>query len=381
MANEKSTKEIIEGVESFINNLHAVSLGTNAIQASKIEGYGSGQSAFDQMKDDFGDLDLSLNIEASELKKQNAKLKKEVDNLEKKQAELMSIFGDDGKVSKGSVAYELVSNLQTEIKGLIKQRDDLENEVLSKQNELKDKIDLINEDIKFQELTGKLKIQRAQSDASKKVKIIEQFSDFLAETNSNMRLYTGVIIALVIIAGIAVYKSIPDLLSCFESYDGFIKSLGTKASTWQIINLAFGLLIVKLPWALVLSAIFTGLYRLLKGLLFTYEKINQDKRNMSAIYAVSGNISQSLNEYGLAVSNNFEWEDSPDEESDDVLIKISKENLDKKRESLKWNQIMNYFERMQQYKEDPVKDEDDNTKFESLVKLTSKAIDKFPTIK
>ena len=163
-----------------------------------------------------------------------------------------------------------------------------------------------------------------------------------------MNLYTYVIIGILIAAIAAIWCSIPNLLKAFESYDTFIKNGGTKITNWQIINYALGLLIVKLPWALCLSAVLTGMYSLLKGLLTTYEKINQDKRNMSAIYAISGNVAQVLNEYGISLAD----EDIEDEETGQtyVSIRVTKKELEQKKEHIRWNQIMKYFEGMQQNK-------------------------------
>lgn len=165
-----------------------------------------------------------------------------------------------------------------------------------------------------------------------------------------MSLYTYVIVGILIATILAIGFSIPNLLKAFESYDTFIITGGTKITNWQIINYALGLLIVKLPWALCLSAVLTGMYSLLKGLLITYEKINQDKRNMSAIYAISGNVAQALNEYGISLGEEIE-----DEETGQITytINVSKKDLNNKKETIRWNQIMRYFEGMQKHKDEP----------------------------
>ena len=188
-----------------------------------------------------------------------------------------------------------------------------------------------------------------------------------------MNLYSLVIIGIIVTAIVAIGFSIPNLLTIFDSYDVFIKSQGTKITNWQILNYAFGLLIVKLPWALFLSAVLTGMYSLLKGLLSTYEKINQDKRNMSAIYAISGNVAQALNEYGINLA-----EDGI-EDTGEVFtnIRISKKELTQKKESIRWNQIMKYFEGMQQHKVEIGQDEDP-TKVKLLSGILNKVIDKLP---
>lgn len=258
---------------------------------------------------------------------------------------------------------------------MIKKRDDLTTEIIDAEQASKVKYKEIEYKVNDAETSATTKIQNAISKASGKVRIIEQFSDFLAETNSNMRLYFWVILFLVLGTVVTIALSIPDLLKCFENYHIYIAKLGEKASSWQIINYAFGILIVKLPWALCLSAVFTGVYSLLKNLLITYEKINQDKRNMSAIYAVSGNIAEALNDYGLSIAIH----DLEDEETGEfyTVLRAPNKQVNQKRESLKWNQIMNYFERMQQHKNEYV-DPEDPSKLKLVSDLLNKVIDKLP---
>ena len=219
------------------------------------------------------------------------------------------------------------------------------------------------------------KIKEADSNANVKVKLINQFKDFLEETNKNMTLYSCVIVGILILAIGAIWFSIPNLLKIFDSYDAFIKIQGIKITNLQIINYAIGLLIVKLPWALCLSAVLTGMYSLLKGLILTYEKINQDKRNMSAIYAISGNVAQALNEYGLTLAD----EDIEDEITGQTFtnVRVSKKELEKKKENIRWNQIMKYFEGMQQNKVEII-DVEDDSKLKLVTGLLNKMIDKVP---
>lgn len=375
MSAENSSEKIVIAVKDFINKLPSVGYGANAIQNSNIEGYGSGQPAFDKLKNELNELDLLLNIEKSELQKRITKDKKDIKELELKQAQLTTIFGDSDQVSKGSVAYSLVENLQKEINSLIEKRDLLITEVNNKKTDSEIKISewniKVNESIKL----AKEKIDFSEQMVSNRVRIINQFSDFLAETNDNMRLYSWITGIMVFFIMLTISLSVPDLLTSFESYNALITKLGAKASSWQIINFAFGILLVKLPWALCLSAVFTGFYALIKGVLSTYEKINQDKRNMSAIYAVSGNIAESLNAYGFAIADH----DNEDSETGEVFtaIRISKKELNQKRESLKWNQIMNYFERMQHHKEEIIEKED-KSKLKLVTDLLKTVIEKLP---
>ncbi|MGL5234818.1 MAG: hypothetical protein ACRC8Z_08705, partial [Empedobacter falsenii] len=221
---------------------------------------------------------------------------------------------------------------------------------------------------------SKNKVTEAERNATGKVKLINQFRDFLEETNKNMNLYSYTIIGILIAGITGIGFSIPNLLESFSSFDKFILSQADKITSWQIINYALGLLIVKLPWALCLSALLTGMYSLLKGLLTTYEKINQDKRNMSAIYAISGDVAQQLNEYGISLI-----EDDETDETDEtkIIINITKKELNNKRENVRWNQIMRYFENMQQSKLE-IENPEDPTKVKLLTTTLNKLIDRLP---
>lgn len=375
MESEILSKKAITGAKSFLNQLPGISYGSNAIPHCNIEGYGSGQIGFNELQVDFDKLDLSKALESSNLDEKLTSQQLELDNLEKKHASLTAIFGENGVGNEGSLSHSLLLVLQAEIEELIKKRDELLLDLSTKETDAKLKIAEINQRINTAQEQENIKVQSAVTDANNKVKIIKQFSDFLEETNKNMWIYFWAILGILLVVIIAIYFSIPNLLKIFDSYDSFIKLQGVKVTSWQIINYAFGLLIVKLPWALCISAILTGAYSLLKGLLITYEKINQDKRNMSAIYSVSGNVAESLNEYGIALADH----DIEDEDTGEMLtvIRVSRKALEKKRENLKWNQIMNYFERMQQHKVETVPT-DDPSKLKLVSDLLNKVIDKLP---
>lgn len=415
MENEQSIIETINQVKSILNQLTTVSYGANAIQNLNLPNYGNGRAGFDLLKSKFEELDLSKSIEFTDLDKKIQKQKKELKELENKHTNLTEIIGDNIEGKEGSVASQILLNLNSEIEQLIEKRDSLDKEI-SKNQELEEKrvalqkakedeqntvfkkkmakleenykdkeaelntkfnesIADINSKINSANQDSNKQIKEAEKNAIGKVKLINQFRDFLEETNRNMTLYTYVIIGILIAAIGAIWWSIPNLLKAFESYDTFIKAGGTKITNWQIINYAFGLLIVKLPWALCLSAVLTGMYSLLKGLLLTYEKINQDKRNMSAIYAISGNVAQALNEYGISLAD----EDIEDEETGQtfVSIRVTRKELEQKKENIRWNQIMKYFEGMQQSKIEPSELEDDS-KLKLVSGLLNKMIDKIP---
>ncbi|MNS90601.1 hypothetical protein D3C72_1246570 [compost metagenome] len=361
-------------------------------------------------------MDLSKALESSDLEQKIRRQKKTITDLEKEHTNLTAIISEASAEKEGTLANTLLVNIQKQIDELTFRRDGLIDEIGTKEDqfntiisaqkekydsqeskfternskleaEYKEKEEALSADfkIKSKELDQKIrvadadiviKIATAERKANTKVKLINQFSDFLEETNKNMSLYSWVIIGLLAAAIIAISFSVPALLNVLDVYNAFITKQGIFISTWHIINFSLGLLIVKLPWALCLSAVLTGIYRLLKGLLVTYEKINQDKRNMSAIYAISGNVAQSLNEYGMAVAE----EEVEDEETEAKFtsIRVEKKGLEQKRENLRWNQIMNYFERMQQNKEEIALADDDPSKLKLVTDLLNKVIEKSP---
>lgn len=414
MENNKSSVEIIDAVKAFLTQLPGLSYGTNALQYFNQAEYGSGQAGFNALKSEFDQIDLTKSAEFIDLDKKISKQKKEIKVLENKHTNLISLIGENSEGTEGSLAKQILINLKSEIDNLIENRnklleeikinEDLNEERIANQNkietartddfkkrttELENTYNKSEEDLKAKYENEKLdienklkseteiaskKIKEAQSNANVTVKLINQFKDFLEETNKNMHLYSYAIIGILVAAIGAIWISIPNLLKIFDSYDIFIKTQGVKITNLQIINYALGLLIVKLPWALCLSAILTGMYSLLKGLLTTYEKINQDKRNMSAIYAISGNVAVALNEYGVYLADDIE---DPETGESHINIKVSTKELKQKKENIRWNQIMKYFEKMQNNKVEIIEDEDP-TKLKLVTNILNKFIDKMP---
>jgi|GEM_PF-5477936 hypothetical protein len=414
MENENSLIKIIDGIKSLLNQLPSVAYGPNIIPYFNIVGYGNGQVGFDLLKKEFNQLDLSKTLEYSDLDKKIQRQKEEIQDLEKAHTNLKDILGANIEANEGTIAFQILTNLNKEIDQLIKKRDDLLDEIEIKKD-LEDeriktqKIKEVSQDEYFKNKTFQLeelykqkeeslntkfeedsaninqkilnsinaaerKIKDEESNANIKVKLINQFKDFLEETNKNMSLYSFVILGVLIAAILAISLSIPNLLNIFNSYDTFIKQYSSNITNWQIINFALGLLIVKLPWAFCISAVLTGMYSLLKGLLLTYEKINQDKRNMSAIYAISGNVAQALNEYGISLAEDVENGETGEAF---IIIKVLRKGLEQKKENLRWNQIMKYFEGMQQHKVEPTIS-DDPSKLKLVSGLLNKMIDKLP---
>ncbi|MGV0831164.1 hypothetical protein ACTS9D_02915 [Empedobacter brevis] len=411
---ENSTLKITNGIKSLLEQLPNVSYGNNVMPYLNIKEFGTGQAAFDSLKSEFNEIDFSTTSESLDLNKEIKRQKRELKKLEEKHTNLTAIIGDQTNGNEGSIANQILLGLQEEIKQLIEKRDLLDSEIIEKernenerilkQNEkeeaeaiaYKKKMEDLNKSYKDKELNLKDEFKKSQDELNKKtqesiqesnskiteavknatgkVKLINQFRDFLEETNKNMSLYTYVIIGILIAGIVGIGLSIPNLLESFNSFDKFILAQADKITSWQIINYALGLLIVKLPWALCLSAVLTGMYSLLKGLLNTYEKINQDKRNMSAIYAISGNVAQQLNEYGISLIEDVENDETGETKT---IINITKKELTNKRENAKWNQIMRYFENMQQSKLE-IEAPEDPTKVKLVTNILNKLIDRLP---
>jgi hypothetical protein len=360
MENENPTLKTIEEVKELLNLLPTLSYWDNLQHYINIPEYGTGKDAFDLLKSKFETLDLSKPFEYSDLDKQISKQKREIKVLEKRSTNLNAIIGESRSGEEGTIAHNILKNLNSEIEKLLEKRDKLIEEEKTLQTNLE--LKLADLDSKKQDAIkqSNKKIQEAELNATSKVKLINQFKDFIEETNDNMKLYKNVIIGVLIAAILAISISVPNLLKVFESYNNFVIKGGTNISNWQFINFAFGILIVKLPWAICISAVLTGMYSLLKGLLITYEKINQDKRNMSAIYAISGNVAQALNEYGITLAEDFEDEETG---ANRIVLNVEPKELAKKRENFRWNQIMQYFEKMESLKEETINNTDDISKY------------------
>jgi hypothetical protein len=415
MEDKKKSMETIDSVKNFLEQLPGLSYGNSALQYFNMTGYGAGIAGYNNLKSELNAIDFTKSAEFLDLDKKVKRLKKEITEIENKHTNLTSLLGENTNGAEGSLAYQILTSLKNEITQLIEKRNELLNEISEKEDieherslkqiekenaqnkyftekniELENELKIKEDDLKIHfenekiEIENKLKqenesankkINDAIINAELRVKLINQFRDFLEETNKNMSLYSYAIISILVAAIIAIYLSVPDLLKIYSSYENFVKDQGDKITNLQLINHALGLLIVKLPWALCLSAILTGMYSLLKGLLTTYEKVNQDKRNMSAIYAISGNVANALNEYGLQLAEDI----TVNEESGtkEITIKVSSKDLAQKKETIRWNQIMKYFEKMQQSKEEVIHEED-TYKLKIVADLLHKMIEKMP---
>lgn len=386
MEEQNSANLVVQQLTTFLNELPSVTFGNNALGNTtlKPKGYETMVTAFKalNLEKALKNSNLDLEIEGkeaklSQLKEKNIQYtelvnlteeinrqKKELKELELKNSSLVDIIGS--KEKEGTIINLICKNLDEQINHLGKQRDSLHDEVQELEQKFNEKETILiqKKDKKIEEIKATEEI--AKLEASKRVKLINQFSDFLAETNKNMGIYAFTMIALVTTSSLLVIFSVPPLLNAFKNYDKFLAIKGHD-TTWHILNYALGLFIVKLPWAICITIVITGFYSLLKALLITYEKINQEKRNMSAIYAISGNVASSLNEKGLILINDDFWKD----------LNLTKEQIDQARENTKWNRISEYFSKMQDNKKE-VPQENDQPKLQDIRDLLNKVIERIP---
>ena len=134
MENEKTSIETVDGIKLLINQLQNVSYGVNAIQQFNLGNYGNGQAGFDLLKIDFNKLDLSESLEYTDLNKKLLRQKKEVKDLEKKYTNLTEIIGENTEGREGSIASQILINLNKEIEQLTIKRDNLLSEIIVKED-------------------------------------------------------------------------------------------------------------------------------------------------------------------------------------------------------------------------------------------------------
>lgn len=130
---EEENLKVLNGIKSLINQLPDISYGTNAINNLVIENYGQGQNSYALFKDEFNELDLTKSFKILDLDKEIRKQKREIKDLERKHTNLTEIIGDQTNGNKGSLANQILINLNTEIEQLINKRDSLIIEVSEKE--------------------------------------------------------------------------------------------------------------------------------------------------------------------------------------------------------------------------------------------------------
>ena len=188
---------------------------------------------------------------------------------------------------------------------------------------------------------------KRKAEINKETTIIESFHHFIAETNKNMKIYFLSALGIILIAGLVLGFGLYNFCEAFSIYSSNLAitdkdGIKTINSVGSMFANAGSLFILKLPLSLVLITFIAGFYKLLKSMLITYEKINKDKRNASAVYA----IMNTLNEESVAIvrGEEIDW--------------TSQESIDRIRENIKWDKVSEYFSSLQ--KEQDASTEKDN---------------------
>jgi hypothetical protein len=125
MENENLDLKVIDDLKSILDQLPVVQYGVNAIQYLNANSFGAGQAGFDALKNAFNGLDLTEALNSTKLNQKITNQQKALDELEKKHASLVAIFGEDGGASEGTLTHRLVETLEVEINSLVKKRNDL----------------------------------------------------------------------------------------------------------------------------------------------------------------------------------------------------------------------------------------------------------------
>jgi hypothetical protein len=149
MENENENRKIIKGAKSFINQIPRISFGSGAIGFCDIEGYGSGQIAYDALKRDFDTLTLLEVNETDKLLKKIKHEKKELKILEKQLYSLSILIGEEDAVEQASTFFNMVTHLKTELDKLIEKSELLQASSVEKDHEFKEKIDLFAGMLKY----------------------------------------------------------------------------------------------------------------------------------------------------------------------------------------------------------------------------------------
>jgi hypothetical protein len=195
---------------------------------------------------------------------------------------------------------------------------------------------------------------KRKAEIEKETKIIENFNDCIKEANKNMRIYFLSALGLIVLFGAVICFGLYGFKEAFSIYSSTLTT--TTQDGIKMINSAGSMLanagsifILKLPLSFVLIAFIAGFYQLLKSILITYEKINKDKRNASAIYA----IMNTLNAESVSIIS-----------GEEIDLKNTEE-IGRVKEKIKWDKVSEYFTSLQKEQE-PLPEKNDNQNMISI---------------
>lgn len=173
------------------------------------------------------------------------------------------------------------------------------------------------------------KYQKHKAKIEKNIKIINSVKDFKEESVKNMRFYgwsmLGIIVLAVILGSFSLCN-ISETLSLFSEQLNLINA-SLVPNGWNWVYAALSIVVVKIPNALLFVGTLFVLYKIFNALFNVYEKINGDKRKISAIEALITH----MNEQSVAIilGREIDFE--------------NKDDIENAKADLKWQILSEYF--------------------------------------
>ncbi len=195
---------------------------------------------------------------------------------------------------------------------------ELEETAQKREEEIANKTKLLDE-----------KYQKHKAKIEKNIKIINSVKDFKEESVKNMRFYGRCMfgaIVLAVILGCFSLCNISETLSLFSEQLNLINA-SLVPNGWNWVYAALSIVVVKIPNALLFVGILFVLYKIFNALFNVYEKINGEKRKISAIEALITHMNEQSVSIVLGREIDFE----------------NKEDIENAKSDLKWQILSEYF--------------------------------------
>lgn len=274
------------------------------------------QNEISQAQDTLTSLQSDISVTTQNLtdyKSEENMLLNGINQLKTEQNKLETEIGlqdDVGEYPVGSLNYEKIK-LENRIAKLDEDGQKREEEIANKTKRL-------DEDY-----------QKHKAKIEKNIKIIDSVKDFKEESVKNMRFYGWCMLAaigLVVLLGCFSLYNISETLGLFSDQLNFINA-SLVPNGWNWVYAALSIVVVKIPNALLFVGILFVLYKIFNALFNVYEKINGEKRKISAIEALITHMNEQSVSIVLEREIDFE----------------NKENIENAKADLKWQILSEYF--------------------------------------
>lgn len=277
------------------------------------------QNEISQAQDTLASLQSDISVTTQNLtryKSEENAISNDINQLKGVQEQLKTNIGlqdDTGNYPVGSLSYKK-TELENSIAKLEKTGQKREEEIAQKTQQL---------DEEYQKHKAKIE---------KNIKIINSVKDFKEESVKNMRFYGWSMLfasLLALILGIFSLCNISEALGLFSEQLNLINA-SLMQNGWNWLYAALSIVVVKIPNALLFVGILFVLYKIFNVLFNVYEKINMDKRKISAIEALITH----MNEQSVAIILGRE-----------IDFK-NKEDIENAKADLKWQILSEYFSKV-----------------------------------